>query len=145
MGKSTEVYGTVSEKVKDGELLKGMGDQASSVAGLVTNYSKSGWSNLSSMWSQQSNYQQPCEQSNLLFTSGAGGYMQKVGQMAETIKTFQVAQIDPQILLRKTPMTGQAGGIPGVKATSQKVFLRAKNRRKKLLRKSSKMTIKIIN
>ena len=98
--------------------------------------------------------------------------MQKVGQMAETIKTFQVAQIgeyiikhviveiskisrasqnhhilvsDPQILLRKTPMTGQAGGIPGVKATSQKVFLRAKNRRKKLLRKSSKMTIKIIN
>ena len=99
--------------------------------------------------------------------------MQKVEQMAETIKTFQVAQIgeyiikhviveiskmlsrasqnshilvsDPQILLRKTPMTGQAGGIPGVKATSQKVFLRAKNRRKKLLRKSSKMTIKIIN
>ena len=99
--------------------------------------------------------------------------MQKVGQMAETIKTFQVAQIgeyiikhviveiskmlsrasqnshilvsDPQILLRKTPMTGQAGGIPGVKATSQKVCLRAKNRRKKLLRKSSKMTIKIIN
>ena len=100
--------------------------------------------------------------------------MQKVEQMAETIKTFQVAQIgeyiikhviveiskmlsrasqnshilvsDPQILLRKTPMTGQAGGIPGVKATSQqKVLLRAKNRLKKLLRKLSKMTIKIIN
>ena len=99
--------------------------------------------------------------------------MQKVGQMAETIKTFQVAQIGEyiirrviveiissaaqslqnshilvsglQISRRQTPMTGQAGGIPGVKATSQKVFLRAKNRRKKLLRKSSKMTIKIIN
>jgi len=77
--KSTEVYGTVSERVKDGELLKGISDQASSVAGLVTNYSKSGWSNLSSMWSQQSNYQQPCEQSNLLFTSGAGGYNAESG------------------------------------------------------------------
>ena len=103
--------------------------------------------------------------------------MQKVEQMAETIKTFQVAQIgeyiirrviveisniflllprasqnshilvsDLQISRRQTPMTGQAGGIPGVKATSQqKVLLRAKNRLKKLLRKLSKMTIKIIN
>ena len=100
--------------------------------------------------------------------------MQKVGQMAETIKTFQVAQIGEyiikhviveiskmlsrasqnshilvsglQISRRQTPMTGQAGGIPGVKATSQqKVLLRAKNRLKKLLRKLSKMTIKIIN
>merc|ERR1712141_761567 len=52
--KSSEVYGTVSDK--------------------VSNYSKSGWSNLSSMWNQQSSYQQPCEQSNLLFTSGTGGY-----------------------------------------------------------------------
>ena len=104
--------------------------------------------------------------------------MQKVEQMAETIKTFQVAQIgeyiirrviveisnriflllprasqnshilvsDLQISRRQTPMTGQAGGIPGAKATSQqKVLLRAKNRLKKLLRKLSKMTIKIIN
>ena len=105
--------------------------------------------------------------------------MQKVEQMAETIKTFQVAQIgeyiirrviveisnrsvilllprasqnshilvsDLQISRRQTPMTGQAGGILGVKATSQqKVLLRAKNRLKKLLRKLSKMTIKIIN
>ena len=99
--------------------------------------------------------------------------MQKVEQMAETIKTFQVAQIgeyiirrviveilllprasqnshilvsDLQISRRQTPMTGQAGGIPGVKATSQQtVLLRAKNRLKKLLRKLSKMTIKIIN
>ena len=100
--------------------------------------------------------------------------MQKVEQMAETIKTFQVAQIgeyiirrviveiskmlprasqnshilvsDLQISRRKTPMTGQAGGILGVRATSQpKVLLRAKNRLKKLLRKLSKMTIKIIN
>ena len=101
--------------------------------------------------------------------------MQKVEQMAETIKTFQVAQIgeyiirrviveisflllprasqnshilvsDLQISRRQTPMTGQAGGILGVKATSQQiVLLRAKNRLKKLLRKLSKMTIKIIN
>ena len=103
--------------------------------------------------------------------------MQKVEQMAETIKNFQVAQLgeyiikcaiveisnrsvmlprasqyshilvsDLQISRRKTPMTGLAGGIPGVKATSQqKVLLRAKNRLKKLLRKLSKMTIKIIN
>ena len=100
--------------------------------------------------------------------------MQKVEQMAETIKTFQVAQIGEyiirrviveiissaaqslqnshilvsglQISRRQTPMTGQAGGIPGVKATNQqKVLLRAKNRLKKLLRKLSKMTIKIIN
>jgi len=72
--KSSEVYGTVSDKVKEGELLKGISDQASSVAGLVSNYSKSGWSNLSAMWNQQSNYQQPCEQSNLIYTSGGGGY-----------------------------------------------------------------------
>jgi len=71
--KSSEVYGTVSDKVKEGELLKGISDQASSVAGLVSNYSKSGWGQLSSMWNQQSNYQQPCEQSNLIYTSG-GGY-----------------------------------------------------------------------
>merc|ERR1712088_1304487 len=51
--KSSEVYGTVSDK--------------------VSNYSKSGWGQLSSMWNQQSNYQQPCEQSNLIYTSG-GGY-----------------------------------------------------------------------
>jgi len=68
------VYGTVSDKVKEGELLKGISDQASSVAGLVSNYSKSGWSNLSAMWNQQSNYQQPCEQSNLIYTSGGGSY-----------------------------------------------------------------------
>jgi len=72
--KSSEVYGTVSDKVKEGELLKGISDQASSVAGLVSNYSKSGWSNLSAMWNQQSNYQQPCEQSNLIYTSGGGSY-----------------------------------------------------------------------
>jgi len=71
--KSSEVYGNVSDKVKEGELLKGISDQASSVAGLVSNYSKSGWGQLSSMWNQQSNYQQPCEQSNLIYTSG-GGY-----------------------------------------------------------------------
>lgn len=70
--KSTEVYGNVSDKVKDGELLKGISDQANSVAGMVSTYGKSGWSNLSSMWNQQSSYQQPCEQSNLLFTSGSG-------------------------------------------------------------------------
>merc|ERR1712088_258533 len=51
--KSSDVYGTVSDK--------------------VSNYSKSGWGQLSSMWNQQSNYQQPCEQSNLIYTSG-GGY-----------------------------------------------------------------------
>jgi len=72
--KSSEVYGTVSDKVKEGELLKGISDQASSVAGLVSNYSKSGWTNLSAMWNQQSNYQQPCEQSNLIYTSGGGSY-----------------------------------------------------------------------
>lgn len=77
--KSTEVYGTVSDKVKDGELLKGISDQASSVAGMLGNYSKSGWSNLSSMWNQHSNYQQPGEQSNLLYTSGGGGYNADMG------------------------------------------------------------------
>jgi len=70
--KSSEVYSTVNDKVKEGEILKGISDQASSVAGLVSNYSKSGWSNLASMWNQQSSYQQPCEQSNLIYTSGAG-------------------------------------------------------------------------
>merc|ERR1712060_741170 len=43
-----------------------------SVRHTVSNYSKSGWSNLSAMWNQQSNYQQPCEQSNLIYTSGGG-------------------------------------------------------------------------
>lgn len=67
--KVSEVSGTVSEKVKDGELLKGITEQASSVAGVVGAYGKSGWSNLSSLWNQQGSYQQPCEQSNLLYSS----------------------------------------------------------------------------
>ena len=61
-------------KVKDGELLKGITEQASSVANVVGAYGKSGWSNLSSLWNQQSSYQQPCEQSNLLHSSEGSGY-----------------------------------------------------------------------
>jgi len=67
-----EVSGTVTEKVKDGEILKDLTAQATSVAGMVGAAGKSGWSNLSSLWGQQSSYQQPSEQSNL-FSSG-GGY-----------------------------------------------------------------------
>lgn len=68
-----EVSGSVTEKVKEGQVLKDLSAQASSVAGMVGAVGKTGWSNLSSLWSQQSSYQQPSEQSSI-FSSGAGGY-----------------------------------------------------------------------
>jgi len=67
-----EVSGSVQDKVKDGQVLSDISAKATSVAGMVGAVGKSGWSNLSSLWNQQSSYQQPSEQSSF-FTSG-GGY-----------------------------------------------------------------------
>jgi len=73
--KLDEVSGTVSEKVKDGQVLSELSAKATSVAGMVGAASKSGWSNLSSLWNQQSSYQQPSEQSGFFDSSGgSGGY-----------------------------------------------------------------------
>lgn len=69
-----EVSGTVSEKVKDGQVLSELSAKATSVAGMVGAASKSGWSNLSSLWNQQSSYQQPSEQSGFFDSGGATGY-----------------------------------------------------------------------
>jgi len=66
--KVSEVSETVTEKVKDGQLLNEIGSQASNIAGKVGEVSRSGLSNIGSLWGQQKSIRsqyEPCEDSTL--------------------------------------------------------------------------------
>jgi len=75
--KVSEVSETVTEKVKDGEVLNSLSSQASSLVGKVSEVSKSGFSNLGNLWGQQKSLRsqyEPCEDSSLNFNSDYNGY-----------------------------------------------------------------------
>jgi len=66
--KVSEVSETVTEKVKDGQLLNEIGSQASNIAGKVGEVSRSGLSNIGNLWGQQKSIRsqyEPCEDSTL--------------------------------------------------------------------------------
>jgi len=66
--KVSEVSETVTEKVKEGQLLNEIGSQASNIAGKVGEVSRSGLSNIGNLWGQQKSIRsqyEPCEDSTL--------------------------------------------------------------------------------
>lgn len=65
----------VSESAKEGELLSSLGSQATNLVGKVGEVSKSGLTNLSSLWGQQKSIRsqyEPCEDSSLNYNNFNG-------------------------------------------------------------------------
>jgi len=76
--KVSEVSETVTEKVKEGQLLNEIGSQASNIAGKVGEVSRSGLSNIGTLWGQQKSIQrsqyETCGEDSTLNHQDFNGY-----------------------------------------------------------------------
>lgn len=76
--KVSEVSETVTEKVKEGQILNDLSAQATNIAGKVSEVGKRGFSDLGTLWGQQRSIQrsqyEPCEDSSLFQSNPSNGY-----------------------------------------------------------------------